>query len=184
MNFDRTLHRVTIVRHFDQGAACNGHGRASPLEVGSHSEAVVCDRRHHEESGLPESNPRQASLCLPCRRLLGPSASLSASSSLALPPVLCRVPRSGDCMTARSSRGVAWLLRGCAAAAAAGRAGCVGLDDGPGAIAPGWRGHGGRLLMVISTGCRCPVRPPPRAGWPGAAPPLGSGTGFAGQRRS
>jgi hypothetical protein len=53
-----------------------------------------------------------------------------------------------------------------------------------GAIAPGWRGHGGRLLMVISTGCRCPVRPPPRAGWPGAAPPLGSGTGFAGQRRS
>jgi non-heme chloroperoxidase len=37
---------------------------------------------------------------------------------------------------------------------------------------------------VIPTGCRYPFRPPPRAGMPGAAPPLGSGTGFAGQRRS
>jgi hypothetical protein len=45
-------------------------------------------------------------------------------------------------------------------------------------------GHGGRLLVVIPTGCRYPFRPPRRAGMPGAAPPLGSGTGFAGQRRS
>jgi voltage-gated potassium channel len=44
----------------------------------------------------------------------------------------------------------------------------------------GWRSSSG----VIATGCRYPVRPPPRAGLPGAAPPLGSGTGFAGQRRS
>jgi hypothetical protein len=46
------------------------------------------------------------------------------------------------------------------------------------------RHHGGRLLVEIPTGCRYPFRPPPRGGLPGAAPPLGSGTGFAGQRRS
>jgi non-heme chloroperoxidase len=40
------------------------------------------------------------------------------------------------------------------------------------------------VVVWIPTGCRPPVRPPPRAGMPGAAPPLGSGTGFAGQRRS
>ena len=49
-----------------------------------------------------------------------------------------------------------------------------------------WTRRGSRRLSsgVIPTGCRCPFRPPPRAGMPGAAPPLGSGTGFAGQRRS
>jgi hypothetical protein len=46
------------------------------------------------------------------------------------------------------------------------------------------RGHASRLLVVLPTGCRYPFRPPPQAELPGAAPPLGSGTGFAGQRRS
>jgi hypothetical protein len=40
------------------------------------------------------------------------------------------------------------------------------------------------VVVWIPTGCRYPFRPPPRAGMPDAAPPLGSGTGFAGQRRS
>ena len=61
-------------------------------------------------------------------------------------------------------------------------------------IDSGWREVAGKalafvqrspsVLASIPTGCRYPVRPPPRAGMPGAAPPLRSGTGFAGQRRS
>jgi hypothetical protein len=57
-------------------------------------------------------------------------------------------------------------------------------------IDSGWRGRRHRPRVrpacsgVIPTGCRYPFRPPPRAGMRGAAPPLGSGTGFGGQRRS
>ena len=46
------------------------------------------------------------------------------------------------------------------------------------------RSHASRLLVVLPTGCRYPFRPPPQAELPGAAPLLGSGTGFADQRRS
>jgi hypothetical protein len=68
------------------------------------------------------------------------------------------------------------LLQACSAGWFAPALGAAKLDTA--------RGHGGRLLVVILTGCRYPFQPPPRARLPGAALPLRSGRGFVGQRRS
>jgi hypothetical protein len=139
---------------------------ASPFVAWARLTPGMSGRRFHRRPGL---GTQIMQFCA-CDRSTSHRPSI-AESRFTCRPIACRCmqPALGVARAGRlgDGGGVGWF---------ASALGATDLDTA--------RGHGGRLLVVIPTGCRYPFRLPPRGGLPGAAPPRGSGTGFAGQRRS